>query len=92
MLSFVGKHLSFTQKMSVHFLYFLFKWRGVNQKICLIIYVENEISNSTPDKKKKKKKKKREREEQKKLSLVTLVTDYNKLSLLSLVARIWRKL
>ena len=29
MLSFVGKHLSFTQKMSVHFLYFLFKWKGV---------------------------------------------------------------
>ena len=26
-LSFVGKHL--TQKMYVHFLYFLFKWRGV---------------------------------------------------------------
>ena len=39
MLSFVGKHLSFTQKMSVHFLYFLFKWKGVkptnmSNKIC----------------------------------------------------------
>ena len=38
MLIFVGKHL-FTQKMSVHFLYFLFKWKGVkptsmSDKIC----------------------------------------------------------
>ena len=32
MLSFIGKHLSFTQIMSVHFLYFLFKWKGPSQK------------------------------------------------------------
>ena len=29
MLSFVIKHLSFSQKVSVHFLYFLFKITGV---------------------------------------------------------------
>ena len=36
--------------MSVHFLCFLFKWKGVN--VCLIKYVENEIFNSTSHKKK----------------------------------------
>ena len=47
------------------FLYFLFKWKGVclNQQVCLIKYVENEISSPTSHKKKKKKE--RERDEQK---------------------------
>ena len=42
--------------MSVHFLYFLFKWKGVklNQQVCLIKYVENEISNSTSHKKRER--------------------------------------
>ena len=51
--------------MSVHFLYFLFKWKGAKPygaKLCLIKYVKNENFNSTSHKKKKKE---REREEQK---------------------------
>ena len=57
--------------MSVHFLYFLFKWEGVkelNQQVCLIEYVENETSNSTSHKKRKKERERereRERAEQK---------------------------
>ena len=62
MLSFVGKYL--TQKMSVHFLYFYLNEEKLNQQVCLIKYVENEISNSTshkrkPTNKQKKKKKKK---------------------------------
>ena len=64
MLSFVGKYL--TQKMSVHFLYFYLNEEKLNQQVCLIKYVENEISNSTshkrkPTNKQTKKKKKNER-------------------------------
>ena len=34
----------FTQKMSVHFQCFLFKWiKELNQQVCLIKYVENKI-------------------------------------------------
>ena len=44
--------------MSVHFLYFLSEWKGVKTISSLIKYVENEICNSTSDKK-------RPREEQK---------------------------
>ena len=56
--------------VSVHFLYFLFKCKGVkptsmSNKICK--YVENEISNSTSHKNKKQKK--REREEQRHIQL-----------------------
>ena len=50
--------------MSVHFLYFLFKWKGAKPygaKLCLIKYVKNENFNSTSHKKKKKKRE-RERE------------------------------
>ena len=46
--------------MSVHFLYFLSKWRGVKPTSISNKYVENEISNSASLKKKRKK-----REEQK---------------------------
>ena len=49
----------FTQKMSLHFLYFYLNEKELNQQACLIKYVENEISNSTSHKKK------REREKQK---------------------------
>ena len=47
----------FTQKMSVHFLYCLFIWKGVkptsmSKKIC-----RNEISNPTSHQKKKKERK-----------------------------------
>ena len=63
MLSFVGKYL--TQKMSVHFLYFYLNEEKLNQQVCLIKYVENEISNSTSHKRKptnkQKKKEKKER-------------------------------
>ena len=75
--------------MSAHFLYFLFKWKELNQQVCVIQYVENERERE------------REREEQKQsnfknisktpetFSLVTLVTNYHKLSLLPLVIRPW---
>ena len=55
MLSFVEKHLSFypKEKMSVHFLYFYLNEKELNQQVCLIKYVENEISNSTFHKKKR---------------------------------------
>ena len=92
--------------MSVHFLYFLFNWRvqeKLNQQVCLIKLVENEISNSASHKKKKMLKK-RERgaktysnfkkiisKSPGKLSVVTLVTNYYKLSLLPFVVRPWQK-
>ena len=47
--------------MSAHFLYFLFKWKRVNQQVCLKEYVENQISNSTSHKKKVKKIKNKKR-------------------------------
>ena len=53
MLSFVGEHLSITQKMSVHFLYFYLNEEELKQQVCLIKYVENEISNSSSHKKKR---------------------------------------
>ena len=43
MLSFVGEHLSITQKMSVHFLYFYLNEEELKQQVCLIKYVENEF-------------------------------------------------
>ena len=55
MLSFVGKYL--TQKMSVHFLYFYLNEEKLNQQVCLIKYVENEISNSTSHKKERERSK-----------------------------------
>ena len=67
--------------MSVHFLYFFFNEKELNQQVCLIKYVENEISNSTPPKKKKIKKKSNFKNISKtpeKFSLVTLVTNYHK--------------
>ena len=60
------------------------------------IYVENKISNSNSRKKKKQKKRKEEQKQYnfkniskipEKFSLVTLVTNYHKLSLLQLVVR-----
>ena len=46
--------------MSVHYLYFLFKWKGVKPTSMsnkIIKYVENEISNSTSHNEKGKKRK-----------------------------------
>ena len=62
-LSFVEKHLSFypKEKMSVHFLYFYLNEKELNQQVCLIKYVENEISNSTFHKKRERERE-RERE------------------------------
>ena len=51
-LVFVGKNHIFTQKISIHFLHFLFKWRGVNP---IKKYIENEIFDSTSHKAKKTK-------------------------------------
>ena len=94
MLSFVGKQV-FTQKMSVHFLYFLLKWKGVNQQVCLIKYLEIEICNSTSHKKRERSKNisnfKSMFRTPGKFSLVTLVTNYHKSSLLPLGFRPWRK-
>ena len=73
--------------------------KKLNQQVCLIKHVENEISNSTSHKEKETERE-REREEQKhnstsktfltpeKFSLITLVTNYHKLSLLPLVVRL----
>ena len=48
MLSFVGKHLSFYPGDVFSFsVFLLFKWKGVKPQVCLIKYVQNEISNST---------------------------------------------
>ena len=104
MLSFVGKHLRFYPKdvsVSVHFLYFLFKWKGVKTCMSNEKYAENEIFNSTSDKKRERRERERERERSKiisnfkninsktpkKLTLVTLVTNFHKLLLLRLVVR-----
>ena len=54
MLSFVGKHLSFYPKdvcVFAHFLYFLFKWKGVKTCMSDEKYAENEFFNSTSHKK-----------------------------------------
>ena len=54
MLSFVGKHLSFYPKdvcVSAHFLYFLFKWKGVKTCMSNEKYAENEFFNSSSHKK-----------------------------------------
>ena len=68
--------------MSVHFLYFLFKRKELNQQVHLIKYVENEISNSTSHKKKERERSKNMiQHNPEKVSLVTLVTNYHKLSL-----------
>ena len=85
MLSFVRKHQVLTQKMSVHFLYFLFKWKRVNPTISLIKYVEKEICNSTCHKKKGDFKNILKTEK------FSLVTNYHKISLSPLVVRPWRK-
>ena len=63
------------------FCIFYLNEKELNQQVCLIKYVENEISNSTSH----------ENWKTEKFSLVTLVTNYHKLSLLPLVVRPWRK-
>ena len=100
-LSFVGKHLKFLLKRYLFiFCIFYLNEEELNQQICLTKCVENETLPSTKKKKKKKKRKKRERGENfksinsktpEKLSLVTPVANYHKLSLSRLVARPWRK-
>ena len=51
MLSFVGKHLSFYQRCLLIFCFSYLNEKESNQQVCLIRYVENEISNSTSHKK-----------------------------------------
>ena len=67
------------------FCIFYLNEKELNQQVCLIKYVENEISNSTSHKKKQNKTKKKKSKTPEKFSLVTLVTNYHKLSLLPLV-------
>ena len=58
MLSFVGKYLSFYPKDICLFIFCIFYSNGkeFNQQVCLIEYVEEEMTNSISHKKKKKKK------------------------------------
>ena len=74
--------------------------KELNQQVCLIKYVQNEISDSTSQKKIKKIKKNKERERERersknktpeKFSLVKLLIHCHKLSLLPLLVRRWRK-
>ena len=65
-VEFYRRTSTFLPKRSLFiFCIFYLNEKELNQQICLIKYLENEISNSTSKKKKKKKKKKREREGQK---------------------------
>ena len=55
MLSFVGKHLSFYPKeVSSFSLFFYLNEEELNQQVCLIKYVENEVSNPTSHKKRER--------------------------------------
>ena len=56
-LGFVWKMLSFVRRCLFIFCIFYLNEKELNQQVCLIKYVENEISNSTSYKKTKKKKK-----------------------------------
>ena len=47
--------------MPVHFLYFLLKWKELNQQVCLIKYVKNEIYKREREKERERKRE-RERE------------------------------
>ena len=82
--------------MSVHFLYFYLNEKKLNQQVYLITYVENEICNSTSHKKERAREQKHNPTSKtflkllKKFSLVTLVTNYHKLSLSPLVVKIWK--
>ena len=89
-VEFCGKTSKFLPKRCLFiFCIFYLNEKELNQQVCLIKHVENEISNSTSHKEKET-----EREEQKhnptsktfltpeKFSLITLVTNYHKLSLL----------
>ena len=79
------------------FCIFYLNEKELNQQVCLIKYVENKISNFTSHQKKRKGEKERSKnitqlqkhisKTPEKFSLVTLVTNYHKLSLLPLVVR-----
>ena len=74
--------------------FFYLNEKELNQHICLIKYVENEISNSTSHTQKTSKTKTSNFKNFSKtpeFSLVTLVTNYHKLSLFLLVVRPWQK-
>ena len=59
MLSFVGKRLSFYPKDVCLFIFCIFHLneKELNQQVCLMKYVENQISNSTSYKKRKEEQK-----------------------------------
>ena len=72
------------------FCIFYLNEKELNQQVCLITYVENEISNSTSHKKEREREAKTSNlknisKTPEKLSLVTLVTNYHKLSILLLL-------
>ena len=69
--------------MSVHFLYIYLNEEKLNQQVCLIKYVEHEISNSTSHKTRERRAKTRSNFKNTifkipETSLVTLVTNYHK--------------
>ena len=98
MLSFVWKLQSFYPKDVCLFSAFCLNEEELNQQVCLIKHVEHEISDSTSHKRKRKRGAKTSNfkntifKTPKKLSVVILVTNYHKLSLLPLVVRPWQKL
>ena len=87
MLSFVEKHLSFYPKeVRSFYVFFYSNEEKLNQQVCVIKYVENEIFNSIFHKKERGEKtyynfKNIISNNSEKLSLVTLVSNYYKLSL-----------
>ena len=64
MLSFMRKHRFLPKRCLLIFCIFYLNEKELNQQVCLMKYVENEISNSTFHQKKKKKRE-REIQEQK---------------------------
>ena len=90
MLSFVGKHLSFYPKDVCFFAVFFLNEKELSRQVCLIKYAEDEICNSPLTKKRKEQKQSNFKnifKTPEKFSLVILVTNYHKFSLLPLVVR-----
>ena len=101
MLSFVGKHLSFYPEDVVLFIFCFFylnekEFNRRSNKICrkwnFQLYHSQKKSGEREKSKKHNPTSKRFLKLLKKFSLVTLVTNYHKLSLLPLFVRPWRKI
>ena len=94
-VEFCGKTSKFLPKRCLFiFCIFYLNEKELNQQVCLIKYAENEIPNSTSKKKRERKRSKNianfknfNSKTHEKLPLVTVVTNFHKLSLLPLVVR-----